>query len=108
MFNIEIFLYIKRIIKIYIENFVYFNIYFYICSRKHINTSIKYRIMRKSRIISVANHKGGILVNMETKQVRYSYKGNRRYYNLTLDPSKQEQWDSLVNELQTSINSRTI
>ncbi len=51
---------------------------------------------------------GSIIVNMETKQVRYNYKGNRRYYNLTIDPSKQEQWDSLVNELQTSVNSRTI
>lgn len=51
---------------------------------------------------------GSIIVNMETKQVRYNYKGNRRYYNLTIDPSKQKQWESLVNELQTSINSRTM
>jgi hypothetical protein len=42
MFNIEIFLYMFNIQnKIYIEIFAYFNIYFYICSRKYINTSIQ-------------------------------------------------------------------
>lgn len=52
--------------------------------------------------------KGCIIVNMTTKQVQYNYKGKAPHYSLTIDPSKRNLWDSLINELQTSVNSRNI
>ena len=52
--------------------------------------------------------KGSIVVNMTTKQVQYNYKGKPPRYNLTIDPSKRDLWDSLIDELQVSVNSRTL
>ena len=51
---------------------------------------------------------GSIIVNLQTNQVQYNYKGRSPRYTLIIDPSKQDLWNSLINELQTSVNSRNI
>ena len=51
---------------------------------------------------------GSIIVNLQTNQVQYNYKGKYPHYTLTIDPSKKQLWDELVGELQLSIQSRTV
>lgn len=51
---------------------------------------------------------GSILVNLNSGQVQYNYKGKSPRYILTIDPSKKTLWDKLIADLQTSINSRTL
>lgn len=51
---------------------------------------------------------GSIIVDMQTHNVVYNYKGKSPRYQLTIDPSKKQQWDSLVNQLSISLKSRTI
>ena len=51
---------------------------------------------------------GSIIVNLQTNQVQYNYKGKSPHYTLTIDPSKKQLWDKLVGELQLSVQSRTV
>lgn len=51
---------------------------------------------------------GSIIVNLQTNQVQYNYKGKYPHYTLTIDPSKKQLWDELVGELQLSVQSRTV
>ncbi len=51
---------------------------------------------------------GSIIIDLINSQVCYNYKGKSPRYKLTIDPSKQKTWNKLINELQTSINSRII
>ena len=49
---------------------------------------------------------GSIIINLINNKVQYNYKGKSPHYTLTIDPSKRELWDKLVNELKASINNR--
>ena len=51
---------------------------------------------------------GSIIIDMKTYNVVYNYKGKSPRYQLTIDPSKKQQWDALVNQLTQSLNARTI
>lgn len=51
---------------------------------------------------------GSIMVDFNMYQIYYNYKGKSPRYKLTIDPSKKDLWDKLMNELQTSIKSRTV
>jgi len=51
---------------------------------------------------------GSIIVNLQTNQVQYNYKGKYPHYTLTIDLSKKQLWDELVGELQLSVQSRTV
>jgi hypothetical protein len=70
--------------------------------------SPKEAILKGDVVFNCEPLKGSILVNMATKQVQYNYKGKSPRYNLTVDTSKRDLWNALINELQLSVNSRTV
>jgi len=49
---------------------------------------------------------GSIIVNMKNFQVVYNYKGKSPHYKLTIDPSKKEMWDALIEQLSQSLKAR--
>lgn len=51
---------------------------------------------------------GSVIVDFVSNTVQYNYKGKYPHYKLIIDPSKKDLWNKLVEELKTSVNSRTI
>ena len=49
---------------------------------------------------------GSIIIDFVKDKVQYNYKGKAPRYTLTIDPSKRDLWNKLVNELKASINNR--
>ena len=70
--------------------------------------SSKEAILKGDIVFNGEPLKGSIVVDMTTKRVHYNYKGKTPRYNLIVDPSKRQLWDSLIDELQVSVNSRTV
>lgn len=50
---------------------------------------------------------GSIIVNLQTSQVQYKYKGRYPHYILIIDPSKSDLWNELVGRLQLCVKKRT-
>lgn len=48
---------------------------------------------------------GNIIIDLVNDKVQYNYKGKAPRYTLTIDPSKRDLWNKLVNELKASINN---
>ena len=52
--------------------------------------------------------KGVIVVEMPTHNVYYNYKGKSPKYKLLIDPSKKEQWDDLLHQLDMALQKRKV
>lgn len=48
---------------------------------------------------------GSIIVNLQTSQVQYKYKGRYPHYTLIIDPSKRDLWNELVGKLQLCVKT---
>lgn len=46
---------------------------------------------------------GSVIVDVNTKNVSYNYKGMKPTYSLTIDPSKKQKWNQLINQFDLSL-----